>query len=274
MAPSGLAILLGAGPTTGAGIARMLASPTHGNLAVALLSRSDNTALADALKETSEGGVLKSFQTDTTRASLEKAFKAIKTWSDGLSTGDDQPPLQLKLAVFNIKHSHRTPIASETAAAFSESLDTYVTGAFSFAQLSTEWFLAQHPEWSEGEEPLLKRGTLIFTGTLGSLRTNAGYAAYGAGRAGVRMLAQSLARELSGKGVHVVHAIANGGITDRYHDWHGGKSGKEKGEDALKVLKGEKMRAESVGKLYLTLMEQENDLYVHELDMRPAAERF
>lgn len=92
------------------------------------------------------------------------------------------------------------------------------------------------------------------------------------------MLAQSLARELSPQGIHVVHAIANGGITDKYHDWHGesqekGK-GKGKGEDAEKVMRGEKMRAESVGKLYLHLMEQENDLWVHELDMRPAAEKF
>lgn len=144
-----------------------------------------------------------------------------------------------------------------------------------FAQLSLQWFTTQYPTHDTHELPLQKRGTLIFTGTLGSLRTNTGYGAYGAGRAGVRMLAQSLAREFSPQGVQVVHAIANGGITDKYHDWEGeGDSGKGKGEDAEKVLRGEKIRAESVGKLYLTLMEQENDLWVHELDMRPAAEKF
>lgn len=124
------------------------------------------------------------------------------------------------------------------------------------------------------ELPLQKRGTLIFTGTLGSLRTNPGYAAYGAGRASVRMLAQSLAREFSAQGVQVVHAIANGGITDEYHDWHGGAAGKGKGKDAETVMRGKKMRAESVGRLYLHVMEQECDLWVHELDMRPAAEKF
>jgi hypothetical protein len=57
-------------------------------------------------------------------------------------------------------------------------------------------------------------------------------------------------------------------------DWHGGKAGKGKGKDAEAVMKGKKIRAESVGKLYLSLMEQECDLWVHELDMRPAAEKF
>ena len=145
-----------------------------------------------------------------------------------------------------------------------------------FSQLSLKWMMDQFPEYHEGEEPLHKRGTLIFTGTLGALRTNTGFAAYGAARSGVRMLAQSLAREFSAKGIHVVHAIANGGITDNVHNWHG-ETGEKKegaGDDAVKVLKGEKMRAESVGKLYLHCMQMGCDLWVHELDMRPAAEGF
>lgn len=56
--------------------------------------------------------------------------------------------------------------------------------------------------------------TLIFTGTLGALRCSAQFAAYGAGRASVRQLAQTLAREMSEKGVHVVHTIGNGAIVD------------------------------------------------------------
>lgn len=63
---------------------------------------------------------------------------------------------------------------------------------------------------AEGSE---KKGTLIFTGTLGALRCNAEYGSYGASRSSVRQLAQALAREFSSKGVHVAHAIANGRIT-------------------------------------------------------------
>lgn len=82
-----------------------------------------------------------------------------------------------------------------------------------FAQESFKRFFDDHGEktLAEGAE---KKGTLIFTGTLGALRANAEFASYGASRASVRQLAQALAREFSPKGIHVAHAIANGRITD------------------------------------------------------------
>jgi len=265
MPPSGLAILMGAGPTTGSGIARILASPSHGNLAVALLSRSGSSDLASSLRESSGGGVLHAFKTDTSAAALAKAFEEIKAH-------DAFKGLPLKLAIWNIKHSHKVPFEEETSERFEESLRIYVGGARNFAAECTKWMLSQGEPTttsttsttSTGEgAPMEKKGTLIFTGTLGAMRTNAQYAAYGAGRAGVRMLAQSLAREYSARGLHVVHAIANGGITDSVE-----------GADGQKVRAGMRMRAESVGKTYLWLSQQECDLWVHELDMRPAAERF
>ena len=88
------------------------------------------------------------------------------------------------------------------------------------------------------------------------------------------MLAQSLAREFSAQGIQVVHAIANGGIVDVPLSAEDGASSSTSQEDVSKVEKGERMRAESVGKLYLWLMQQDCDLWVHELDMRPAAEKF
>lgn len=100
---------------------------------------------------------------------------------------------------------------------------------------------------------------MIFTGTLGALRANSEYGAYGAGRSGVRQLAQSLARKYSVKGIHVVHTIANGSIRD---------------EAGAEQKTGKKMSAESVGRTYLWLSEQSVDLWTHELDMRPAQERF
>jgi NAD(P)-dependent dehydrogenase (short-subunit alcohol dehydrogenase family) len=255
MPPSGLAILMGAGPTTASGIARILASPSHGNLAVALLSRTGDPSLASTLSTSSNGGTLHAFKTDTSAASLQRAFAEIKSHPAFHN-------LPLKLAIWNIKHSHKVPFEEETSERFEESLRIYVGGARNFAAECTKWMLAQGEAPREGVA-IEKRGTLIFTGTLGALRTNAHYAAYGAGRAGVRMLAQSLAREYSARGVHVVHAIANGGITDS-----------EEGAEGEKVRAGGKMRAESVGKTYLWLSQQECDLWVHELDMRPAAEKF
>lgn len=148
----------------------------------------------------------------------------------------------------------------ETPEDFGESLQVYTTGAFAFAQQAVKMMYAQH-----GGETLLadtqgeKKGTIIFTGTLGSLRTNPEFYAYGAGRAGARMVAQGLAKEVSKNGIHVVHAIANGSIRD---------------EESEETKTGAKISAEAVGKTYLWLSQQEPTLWIHELDLRPAQEKF
>jgi len=136
----------------------------------------------------------------------------------------------------------------------------FTVGAFAFAQETLKMLYAHHGgETSLAETEGRKKGTIVFTGTLGALRTNAEFAAYGASRAGARSVAQALAREVSKNGVHVVHAIANGGIKD---------------EDNEETRTGVRMSAEAVGKTYLWLSRQEPTLWVHELDLRPAQEKF
>ncbi|KAF2036380.1 NAD(P)-binding protein [Setomelanomma holmii] len=253
MPPSGLAILIGAGPNTGTGIARILSHPSHGNLAVALLARRPDSIKSSITKvrETSPNAVLEAFPTDTSKASLEKAFADIKAHK---SFGG----LDLKLAIYSIKHSSKKPFLEETREDFEESLETYVGGAFTFAQESLKRFFAEGGEQGLAEGGG-KKGTIIFTGTLGALRCSAQYAAYGAGRSSVRQLAQTLAREMSEKGVHVVHTIANGAIAD---------------EDGDDQKTGKKMSADAVGETYLWLHNQKPTLWTHELDMRPAQEKF
>ena len=275
MPPSGLAILMGAGPATGSGIARVLAHPSKGNMAVALVSRSGDATLAERLARESQGGVLRAFNSDTSEASLARVVAEIQTWSMGLGGQE----LKLRLAVWNVKHSHKAPFEDETAARFGDSLQIYVTGAMAFSQLCLKWMLGQygtdtHIDAGDGDEAMTKKGTLIFTGTMGALRTNPGFAAYGAGRAGVRMLAQSLAREYSARGVHVVHAIANGGIADVDTTDTALAADLEAKQARQKTRMGERIRAESVGQLYLDLARQPCDLWIHELDMRPAREKF
>ncbi|PNS16741.1 hypothetical protein CAC42_4705 [Sphaceloma murrayae] len=253
MPPSGLAILLGAGPTTGAGIARVLADPNQGNKAIALLARREESLkeIAAAIRSKIPGAVVEIFPTDTSPASLKGAFEAIKDHKAFAS-------LKLDMAIYSIKHSSKKPFLEETYDDFTTSIETYVGGAFTFSQESLRRFFADHGE-STLAEGSPKKGTIIFTGTLGALRCNAEYAAYGAGRAGVRQLAQTLAREMSAKGVHVVHAIANGSIRD------------ENGPDQKS---GKKMAAEAVGRTYLWLHQQGPELWTHELDLRPAQEKF
>jgi len=256
MPPTGLAVIIGAGPATGAGIARILAHPSHGNLAVALLARRPEPLqeLTKKIRSEVPNGVLEAFPTDTSPESLSKTFLAIKECKSFAG-------LKLEVSIFSIKHSSKKPFMEETYEEFTTSIQAYVGGAFEFSQQSIKRFFADH-----GATPLSegggKKGTLIFTGTLGALRCSAQYASYGAGRSSVRQLAQTLAREFSEKGVHVVHTIANGGIEDQPP---------EQGE---KQKNGTKMSAESVGKTYLWLSQQTVDLWTHELDLRPAAEKF
>lgn len=253
MSPSGLAILIGAGPATGAGIARILAHPSHGNLAVALLARQQDKLddLAKTLRTQTPDGVFETFATDTSPDKLRKTFADIK---DHQSFKD----LKLRMAIYSIKNSSKKPFMNETFENFMEPLETYVGGAMIFAQESIKRMFEDHGEktLAEGAE---KKGTVIFTGTLGALRCNAEFASYGASRASVRQLAQALAREMSGKGIHVAHAIANGRITDA---------------DNGDTQSGKHIAAEAVGKTYLFLHEQSPTLWTHELDLRPAQEKF
>ncbi|KAJ0295500.1 hypothetical protein COL5a_012154 [Colletotrichum fioriniae] len=254
MAPKGLAIIIGAGPTSGAGIARILASPQHGNLAVALLARNPENLqnLAADLRKSSEG-ILHPFPTDTEPENLRRTFQQIADHADFKD-------LKLKLAIYHVKNASKKPFLEETPEAFNDSISTFTTGGVVFAQEALKLMYAQN-----GGQTLLsdtegaKKGTIIFTGTLGAMRTNQQYAAYGASRAAARMVAQAIAKEHSKFGVHVVHAIANGGIID---------------EENENTKTGKRMRAEDVGELYLWLSQQPSSLWTHELDMRPAQETF
>lgn len=231
----------------------MLAHPNQGNMAVALLARRPEalTEVVQSLRSSAPNAVVESFPTDTSPDSLKKTFSDIKQHKSFNN-------LKLNVAIYSIKHSSKKPFLEETYGEFTDSIESYVGGAFTFSQESIKRFFADH-----GEDVLdtgaAKKGTLIFTGTLGALRCNAEFAAYGAGRASVRQLAQTLAREMSAKGIHVAHTIANGSIRD------------ENGEDQKN---GKKMSAEAVGKTYLWLANQEPCLWTHELDMRPAQEKF
>ena len=57
-----------------------------------------------------------------------------------------------------------------------------------------------------------KRGTIIFTGATASVRGGNGFSAFASGKHGLRALAQSMARELGPKGIHVGHVVIDGAI--------------------------------------------------------------
>lgn len=100
------------------------------------------------------------------------------------------------------------------------------------------------------------RGTLLFTGATASLRGSARFAGLAVGKFGLRALAQSLARELGPRGIHVAHVVVDGRIGS------GGRS--EPGQ----------LSPEALAETYWQLHRQEASAWTQELDVRPASEKF
>ena len=109
----------------------------------------------------------------------------------------------------------------------------------------------------------LGSGTIIFTGASASLRDSAGFANLAVPKFGLRALAQSMARELGPKGIHVAHVIIDGQIeSDRY-----AKLLSERGPDSL-------LPPDAIAESYCNLHRQHRSSWTHELDLRPWVEKF
>lgn len=109
----------------------------------------------------------------------------------------------------------------------------------------------------------LGSGTIIFTGATASLRGGARFANLAVPKFGLRALAQSMARELGPKNVHVAHVIIDGQIdSERYHHL-----AEQRGPDSL-------LPPEAIAETYYQLHRQPRGAWTHELDLRPWIEKF
>jgi NAD(P)-dependent dehydrogenase (short-subunit alcohol dehydrogenase family) len=110
-------------------------------------------------------------------------------------------------------------------------------------------------------------GTILFTGASGSMRGRAMFAAFAAAKAGLRATAQSMARELGPKGIHVAHIVIDGGIEgDRLLSAFPGRQN-EKGPDGL-------LSIDAIAETYWQLHIQHRSAWTHELEVRPWSEAF
>jgi NAD(P)-dependent dehydrogenase (short-subunit alcohol dehydrogenase family) len=114
------------------------------------------------------------------------------------------------------------------------------------------------------------RGTILFTGATASLRGGAGYAAFSSAKAGLRNLAQSMARELGPKNIHVAHLIIDAGVDTEFVRERIKARGGDPGELPPDTL----MNPQSVANAYWYLHSQSRDGWTFELDLRPYAERW
>ncbi len=106
-------------------------------------------------------------------------------------------------------------------------------------------------------------GTILFTGATASIRGSARFINLAVPKFALRALAQSMARELGPRGVHVAHVIIDGQIeSDRYRHLAA-----ERGPDSL-------LSPDAIAETYLQLHLQDRSAWTFELDLRPWVEKF
>jgi NAD(P)-dependent dehydrogenase (short-subunit alcohol dehydrogenase family) len=114
------------------------------------------------------------------------------------------------------------------------------------------------------------RGSIFFTGATASLRGGSGYAAFASAKAGLRMVAQAMARELGPKNIHVAHLIIDAGVDtafvrDRIAKARGAEAAENLPPDVL-------MDPASIAEAYWAMHQQTRDAWTFEMDLRPYGE--
>lgn len=150
-------------------------------------------------------------------------------------------------------------------------------GIIPFAQLTAEtyeqfWRIGSYGAFLTAKRaiPLLEKqsnGSLFFTGASASLRGRPNFAHFASMKAGLRMLAQALAREYGPKGVHVAHIIIDGivdaaGTRSRFGDYMDSL-----GEDGI-------LCPNAIANTFWHLHNQPRSAWTHELELRPFSEKW
>jgi NAD(P)-dependent dehydrogenase (short-subunit alcohol dehydrogenase family) len=110
-------------------------------------------------------------------------------------------------------------------------------------------------------------GTILFTGASASLRGRSGFAAFAAAKAGLRAVAQSMARELGPAGIHVAHVVIDGGI-------NGARLRSRRPDRVAQAGDGGLLELDAIADAFLHLLGQHRSAWTHELDLRPFKEPF
>ena len=164
----------------------------------------------------------------------------------------------LEVAIFNVGANVNFPILDTTERVFRK-----------------VWEMACEAGFLSGREAarrMLERGagSIFFTGATASMRGNSGYAAFASAKAGLRALAQSMARELGPKNIHLAHLIIDSGVDTAFvRD----RIAAARGPEALENLPADTlMDPASIAQAYWMLHQQTRDAWTFELDLRPYGE--
>lgn len=108
-------------------------------------------------------------------------------------------------------------------------------------------------------------GSIFFTGATAGLRGGVGYAAFASAKFGLRAVAQSAARELGPRGIHVAHLVIDAGVDTAWV--------RQRRGDAP-LAPDELMSPEAVADAYWSLHTQPRDAWTFEQEIRPFGEKW
>ena len=241
-APQPTVLVIGAGDATGGAIARRFARE---GLVACLVRRNAEklTPLVDAIE--ASGGRAVPFGVD---ARDENAVVALV---DEIER--DVGPIEV--FVFNVG-------ANVPASILEQSANRYYK----------IWEMACFAGFLTGREVarrmvVRERGTMLFTGATASTRGAANFAAFAGAKHALRALAQSMARELGPKGIHVGHVVVDGAIDTEFIRTQFPERYALKDRDGI-------LDPDHIAENYWTLHAQPRDAWTFEIDLRPWTERW
>ncbi len=237
-----VAVVIGAGDATGGAIARRFAKEGY----TAVITRRSREALEPLVQTIqSEGGRVQAFGCDARKEdAMARLFQHVEQ-----EVGD------IEVVVFNIGANVRFSIAETTERVYRKVWEIAALSGFLTGREAAKAMLPRN------------RGTIIFTGATASLRGSSGFSAFAGAKFALRALAQSMARELGPKGIHVAHPIIDGAIDtafirDNFPDMYARKE-----QDGI-------LNPEHIADQYWQIHCQPRDAWTHELDLRPWMETF
>lgn len=237
-----VAVIVGAGDATGGAIARRFAR--EGYVTVVIRRRLEALApLVETIQ--AEGGQVHGFGCDARdETAMIELFKHVED-----QIGD------IEVVVFNIGANVRFSITETTERVYRKVWEMAALAGFLTGREAAKAMLPRN------------RGTIIFTGATASLRGSSGFCAFSGAKFALRALAQSMARELGPKGIHVAHPIIDGAIDtdfirDNFPDMYARKE-----HDGI-------LNPEHIAEQYWQIHCQPRDAWTHELDLRPWIETF
>src|SRR5271170_5576484 len=238
------AAVIGAGDFIGAAIARKFA----GEGFMVFTGRRNGEKLAPLVAEIeATGGHIVGRSLDARKEDQVTAF---------LRDADMTAPLEV--CIFNIGANVNFPLIETTERVFRKVWEMACYSGFLAGREAARLMLPRG------------RGNIFFTGATAGLRGGVGYAAFASAKFGLRAVAQSAARELGPKNIHVAHLVIDSGVDTA---WVRERREQLWGKEALNnpdLL----MPPASVAESYWQLYQQPRSAWTFELEIRPFGEKW